>query len=330
MRYISAIVFTVALVVLNGQPAAAEQATQRPRIAVLWPSLVEQWNQAFVTGLRDNGYVPGANAVVDIRATGGAVASATTLAEELLELGPDVVFAVTGVLAKAVVDSERRLRKQVPIVVITQDPVAEGVIDSITHPNGNITGLAVVSAPGELMTKHLQLLHEMVASMKHVGLLVDDSWREFSSLTKAALEKAGPKVGVRIVTFEVRTPDDIDHALTEVAKRHVDALIVPLTPMFLATRAKIIDFTLKRRLPTAFGEEVFAYDGGLLSYGNSVTERYRHGAGVVARVLRGAKPADIPVDYNAAFRLVVNLHTAKSIGVRIPQALLLQADQVLR
>ena len=322
-----------ALLVVVGAPVvAAEQAGRPPRIAVLWPSLVEQWNKAFLAGLRDNGYVAGANAIVDIRGTGGDMTSAPRLAEELVALDPDVIFAVTGVLAKAVVNAEIKLGKQTPVVVITQDPVAEGVVDNVTHPGGNITGLAVVSAPGELMTKHLQLLHEMLPRMREAGCLIDASWPEFSELTLTALEKGGPQLGVRISSVEVRAPDDIDRALSEseLAKKHVDAVIVPLTPMFLATRSRIISFLSKHRLPAAYAEEVFAREGGLLSYGNSVGERYREGGALISKILRGAKPNNIPVDYNATFRLVVNQRTAKAMGMRIPESVLIQANEILK
>jgi putative ABC transport system substrate-binding protein len=331
MIKVIATVLLIAAGMLVGVPfAAAEQAPRHPRIGVLWPSLVDQWDKAFLAGLADNGYNAGTNAIVDIRATGGEVSSAPSLAEELIALEPDVIFAVTGVLAKAVLAGENKLRKQIPIVVITQDPVAEGVVDNVTRPGGNVTGLAVVSAPGELMTKHLQLLHEMLPGMKEVGCLIDTSWLEFSVLTKKALERAGPQIGVRIRSVDVGVPDDIDRALTEVLKRRVDAVIVPLTPMFLATRTRIINFAAKHRLPAAYGEEVFVYDGGLVSYGNSVSDRYRRTASVVAKILKGAKPTEIPVDYNATFRLVVNQRAAKAIGLRIPQSVLIQANEVLK
>ena len=309
---------------------AAEQARGLPRIAVLWPGLVDQWNKAFLESLRDSGYVPGTTAIVDIRASGGQLASGPRLAEELIALDPDVIYAVTGVLAKAVVNGEKRLAKQIPMVVVTQDPVSEGVVDSVTHPSGNITGLAVVSAPGELMTKHLQLLHELLPRMKAVAYLIDTSWLDFSMPTKTALEKAAQQMGIRINSVEVRGSDDIDRALFEMTNSRVDAVIVPLTPMFLATRSRIISYASKHRLPIAYGEEVFAYEGGLVSYGNSVSERYRRAAGVVAKILHGAKPTDIPVDYSVTFRLVVNQRSAKAIGVRIPQSVLIQADEILK
>jgi ABC-type uncharacterized transport system substrate-binding protein len=320
----------IAIAMLVGTPSAtAEQAGHLPRIGVLWPSLVERWNTAFRDGLRENGFIDGATAVIEIRATGRKLESGAVLAEELIASEPDVIYAVPGVLGK-VVNAEEKARKQIPIVVITQDPVAEGLVASVTHPGGNITGLAVVAAPGELMTKHLQLLKEMIPRLKRVGCLTDTSWKEFSVLTKAALEKAGPQLGVRVRSIDVRAPDDIEHALSEITKQRVDAMIVPLTPMFLATRDRIISFASKHRLPTAYAEEVFTYEGGLVSYGPSVSERYRRAATLVAKILHGAKPGDIPVDYNTNFRLVVNLRVAKALQLKVPESVLLQADEVIR
>jgi len=309
---------------------AAEQAARVPRIAVLWPGAVEQWVKAFQDGLRENGYVDGATAVIDVRATGGNVDSGPQMAEELVARDPDVIFAVPGVLAKDVAVAEKRAGKLIPIVVTTQDPVAEGLVGSAARPGGNITGLAGASAPGELMTKHLQLLKEMLPRLKHVACLIDTSWKDFSLQTKAALEKAGPEIGVQVSSIDVRGPNDLERALSEVVRKRADAMIVPITPMFGATRTRIISFASRHRLPTAYGDEIFAYEGGLMSYGFSIADMYRRAASVVAKILHGAKPADIPVDYSVRFRLVLNLQTAKALQLQIPQALLIQADEVIR
>ena len=233
-------------------------------------------------------------------------------------------------LAKDVVNGEKKAGKQIPIVVVTQDPLSEGLIDSVTRPGGNITGIAGAGAPGELITKHLQLLKEMLPRLRRVGYLNDASWTDFSALTKGALEKAAPQLAVRVTSIDVREADDLERAFSEITREHLDAMIVPLTPTFLAIRGRIISFASKHRLPTAYGEEVFTSEGGLMSYGFSVSDRYRGAAGVVAKILRGAKPADIPVDYNVRFRLVVNLRAAKALGIRIPQSVLIQADEVIQ
>jgi putative ABC transport system substrate-binding protein len=325
------VVLVIGIGMLFGTPLnSAEQAGRLPRIGVLWPGAVDQWVKAFHEGLRENGYVDGATAVIDIRATGGNVDSGPRMAEELIARDPDVIFAVPGVLVKDVADAEKRAGKQIPIVFITQDPVAEGLLGSAARPGGNITGLAGVSAPGDFMTKHLQLLKEMLPRLRRIACLIDTSWKDFSSQTKAALEKAGPGIGVRVSSIDVRGPDDLDRALSEVVRKRADAMIIPLTPMFLAARTRIISFASKHRLPAAYEDEVFTYQGGLMSYGFSVADRYRRAAGVVAKILHGAKPADIPVDYSVRYRFVVNLPTAKALGIRIPESVLIQADEVIR
>jgi putative ABC transport system substrate-binding protein len=144
------------------------------------------------------------------------------------------------------------------------------------------------------------------------------------------LEKSGPGIGVRVSSIEVQGPNDVEHALSEAVRKRVDAMIIPLTPTSLAARDRIISFASKHHLPTAYAEEVFTYEGGLMSYGFSVSDRYRQGAGIVAKILHGAKPGDIPVDYSMRFKLVINLKAAKALGLRIPQSVLIQADEVIQ
>jgi putative ABC transport system substrate-binding protein len=325
-------VVVVAMGMLIGTSlCAAEQAERLPRIGVLWLGLVDPWVKAFHEGLRENGYIDGATAVIDIRAAGKNPELGPQLAAELVALNPDVIYAVPATLVKDVVDAEKIAGKQIPIVLLSVDPVAEGLVASAAHPGGNITGVAVSPVPEDFMTKHLQLLKEIVPQLRRIACLIDTTWETKGSLqTKAALEKAGPKLGVRVDSIDVEGPHDLERALSEVMRRGADAMIVPPSPMSLATRSRIISFASKHRLPTAYWDEVFAYEGGLMSYGGSVAERYRLAAGVVAKILRGAKPADIPVDYSIRFRFVVNLLTAKAAGIRIPQSVLLQADEVIK
>ncbi|MGH8768911.1 MAG: ABC transporter substrate-binding protein [Burkholderiales bacterium] len=326
------VVLLVSMEMFVGTPLfAAEQAGRLPRIGVLWPALVDQWVKAFHEGLRENGYIDGATAVVDIRATGGNFESGPTLADELVALDPDVIYAVPAALAKDVVDAQTRAGKQIPMVVLSYDPVSEGLVASAARPGASITGIAGVAAPGDLVTKHLQLLRETLPRLKRVAFLIDTTWyKEVSLQTKAALERAGPKIGVRVDSIDMAGRDGLERALSEVVRRRVDAMIIPNTAISLANRNRIIDFASKNRLPTAYWEEVFAYEGGLMSYGMSIAERYRSAARVVAKILHGAKPADIPVDYSMRFRLVVNLQTAKALRLPIPQSVLIQADEVIK
>jgi putative ABC transport system substrate-binding protein len=325
-------VVIVGMGMLVGTPSfSADQTGRLPHIGVLWPALVDRWNQAFLDGLRENGFVDGVTAVIDIRVTAEAFESAPKLAEELVALNPDVIVAIPAALAKDVVEAEQKAGKVIPIVVVTQDPVSEGLVARAAHPGGNITGIALLPAPGAFMTKHLQLLKEILPRVKRVASLVDTTWyKEVSSQTKAALEKAGQRMGIRVDSIDIHGRDGLERTLSEVSRRRVDAMIIPPSAISLATRSRIIAFASKHRLPTAYWEEVFANEGGLMSYGGSIADRYHLAGGVVAKILRGAKPADIPVDYSIRFRLVVNLQTAKALRLPIPQSVLIQADEVIR
>ena len=242
---------------------AAEQAGRLPRIGVLWLGLVDPWVKAFHEGLRENGYVDGATAVIDIRTAGKNPELGPRLAGELIALDPDVIYAVPGVLAKDVVEAEKRAGKQIPIVTLTPDPVAEGLVASAAHPGGNITGVAATPNPEDLMTKHLQLLKEMVPRMRRVACLINTTGEKTASLkARAALDRAGQKMGIRVDSVDVEGTDDLERALSEVARKRVDAMIVSISPVSLATRSRIIGFASKHRLPTAYWEEVFVYDGG--------------------------------------------------------------------
>jgi putative ABC transport system substrate-binding protein len=325
------VVVVVGLGVLHDSSLfAAEPAGRLPRIGVLWAGLVDPWVKAFHEGLRENGYVDGATAVVDVRTTGENFDEGPNLAEELVARDPDVIYAVPAALVKDVAAAEKRAGKQIPIVALTWDPIAEGFVASAAHPGGNITGVAGY-APGDFMTKHLQLLKEMLTRLKRVACLIDTTWyKEVSLQTKAALERAAPRIGVRLTSIDVHGLDDLDRVLSEVVRKRADAMIIAPNAVSLAARARIIGFASKHRLPTAYWEEVFVYDGGLVSYGGSVADRYRLAAGYVAKILHGAKPADIPVDYGIRFRLVLNLKTAKALRLSIPQPVLIQADAVIK
>jgi putative ABC transport system substrate-binding protein len=280
--------------------------------------------------LAPNGYVDGATALIDIRTTGDDFELGPRFAEELIALDPDVIYAVPAALVRDVADSEKRTGKRIPIVALTWDPVAEGLVASAARPGGNITGVAGY-APGDFMTKHLQLLHEILPRLKRIACLIDTTWYKEGSLqTKAALESVGRHLGVQVNSIDVRGPDDLERALSEVARTRVDAMIIAPNAVSLAARTRIVSFASKHRLPTAYWEEVFAYDGGLISYGASVADRYRRAAGVVAKILQGAKPADIPVDYSIRFRLVLNQRTARAQGIEFPPSVLIQADEVLK
>ena len=302
-----------------------------PRVGVLWPGDVERWNKAFLDSLRDNGFSDKTTAQIIIRSTGGNFQLGPQLAQELVELNPDVIFAASEVLARDMVNATRAAAKQIPIVSSSMDPVAEGLVESAARPGGTVTGIGGIYSPGELMTKHLQLLKEMVPRAKRVAYLIDTAWNsDYGRQTKSTLKHSAPGLGLQLSLIEAQSREDLERALKEVMRARVGAMVVPIGPLFASNRTRIVSFAATHRLPTIYGDELFAYDGGLVSYGASVTYIVRRAADLVAKILKGAKPADIPVEYQSHFRLVVNERTARAQGIVIPPSVLQQADEVIK
>lgn len=310
--------------------ALAQQVTL-PRIGVLWPGDLARWTDAFVDGLRENGYVDGVTVSIGIRNTYSDFGSGPALAKELIALGPQVIFASPGALAKDVLRELDAARKDIPVVTLTWDPIEEEVVTSVARPGRNVTGIGTAPDP-EFITKHLQLIKELVPRATRVVYFVDPSWylTKFFERSKVVLEKAGHQVGITIVTIEVPTPDRLEQAFAEAARRQAQAVIVPPSPTFAGHRDRVIHLAAKNRLPAIYGDELFAYEGGLISYWTSISEMERRAGAIVARILRGAKAVDIPVEYPTRFRLVVNLRTATALGIDVPRSVLVQADEVIK
>jgi putative tryptophan/tyrosine transport system substrate-binding protein len=313
-------------------PLASVAQTTLPRIGVLWPGDIERYGNAFLEALRKEGYTAGVSARIDIRSTNGNFASGLTLAEELVALSPDVIFAVPGPLAKHVVRAVDKAGRKIPIVVYADDPVEEGLVVSAARPGGNVTGLGDVQEP-EFVTKLLQVLKEVVPGLSRVLYLEDPTWGAggFRAVqSRQAMERGGRQLGVQVSTVEIRTAGDIERAFPEAVRQRVDGIIVAASVVVITHRDRIIQLAAKHRLPAVYGDELFAYDGGLISYWTSIAEMNARAAGYVARILRGAKPGDLPVEYPTEFRLVVNLRTAKALGIAVPAAVLVQADEVIK
>src|SRR5215813_6297926 len=328
----SCLLLLVAMAMALCWPSVAAESTGRlPRIGVLAPGDVPRWNNALYQGLRENGYVDAVTANIDWRATGDNFALGPKLSAELIALEPDVIFAAPGVLARDVAEAAARAKKRIPIVLIAWDPVAEGLVASAANPGGDITGVASAYAPESGVTKQLQVLKDMVSRLRRVAYLIDANWqRTFSLRASAALREAGLKVGIKVDAIEVRGPDDLKRAFSEVVRNHAGAVIVEFGPLFAAKRTQLIEFAAKQLLPTMYWDELVPYDGGLISYGTSVVDMHLRATRLMAKILRGAKPADLPIEYSAQFRLVVNLKTAKALGLEVPQSLLIQADEVIK
>jgi putative tryptophan/tyrosine transport system substrate-binding protein len=303
--------------------------TRVPTIGLLAPlsasAAASEYPEAFRQGLRALGYVEGQNISLDWRYSEGREDLGASQAMELASLPVDLIVAFGTPAALAA----QQATATIPIVVpISVDPVGSGLVASLARPGGNVTGLAVNLA--ELSGKRLQLLQEIVPGLARVGVLwnpanTDPSiqWRE--------LQAAGPALGVQLVSLEVRSPDELDGAFDVASRQQVQALFTlgdPLTAIML--RAQIVELAAMRRLPAMYDQRLFADAGGLVAYGPKVAEQVRRAAYYVDRVLKGTKPADLPIEQPMTFDCVINLRTAQALNLTIPHHVLLQATEVIQ
>jgi putative tryptophan/tyrosine transport system substrate-binding protein len=317
----------VILIAITKSASSAEL----PRVGMLWPGDVARWNNAFIEGLRENGFTDGVNATFHIRATGQKLDSGASLAKELVALNPDVLYVSPGILAKQAIEELERSKKNIPVVVLSSDPVAEGLVPAAARHGKNITGLA--ARPGaEMSSKHLQLIRELLPRATKIAYMMDTSWYAtsyFSTAFKIA-EKTGREIGISVIPVEVPGPQQLDAKFAEAAQKQAQAIILPGGPTFAGNRDRVVALAFKHRLPTIYGDELYAYSGGLIAYGTSIAEIQRRAGSLVARILRGAKAADIPVEYPTRFRLIINMPAAISLGLEIPQSVVLLADEIVR
>ena len=302
--------------------AEAQPAGRVWRIAVLGNENNPPW-EGFRQGLRDLGYVEGRNVTMEWRWSEGKTDRFPGLAMELVALKPDVIVA-SGTQA---VRAAKQATSAIPIVMTTSSyPDKMGLVDSLSHPGGNVTGLNNVGP--ELSGKKLELLKEIAPKVSRVAVL----WNPASPvepLTVRELLTAAPAVGVEIQSVEARSPDDFPAAFAALSSSRVHALLALGNPINFRGRKLIADFALKNRLPSIYDERLFVDAGGLISYAPSFTDSFRRAATYVDKILKGARPADLPVEQPTKFELVINLKTAKALGLTIPPLLLLRADQVI-
>jgi putative ABC transport system substrate-binding protein len=283
----------------------------------------EKFYDPLFQGLRELGYVEGQNLVVERRYAEGHVERFAEFADEMVRLKVDVIIVVTTPAAFAA----RKATTTIPIVhPAAIDPVGTGLIASLAHPGGNVTGLAVLNA--ETSAKRIELLREVVPGLSR-GAVLWNAANPANGLAWNETEGAGRALGVALQSQEVRSPADFEDAFAAIAQQHPDILVVLQDALTLEYRKEIIGFALRERLPSMFVGKEWVEEGGLMSYGDRLPERYRRAADLVDRILKGAKPADLPVEQPTTFELVVNLKTAKAIGLALPPAFLARADQVI-
>ena len=305
--------------------AAGAQATARaPRIAVLGvtpsnPTLGE----AFKQGLAELGYTDGQNVAVEYRDADGMPERLPQLAVDLVRLNVDIIFARgAGALAAA-----KQATSRIPIVTVDleSDPLAMGFVRSLAQPGGNITGV-FLDLP-ELSGKQLQLLKEIIRSISRVAILGD---QVLNRPQFQATEVAARSLAMQPQLLDVRASKDIDTALEVASRGRAGAVLLLSSPLVFRHRAEIGALAVKRRLPAVSMFVEFAEAGGLMAYGPSLREAFRRAGGYAGRILQGAKPADMPVERPTKFELVINMKTAKALGLAIPQSMLTRADQVVQ
>jgi ABC-type uncharacterized transport system substrate-binding protein len=308
--------------------AKAQQAAKIARIGYLSPNLAASPHlpEAFRQGLRDLGYVEGRNVVIEYRSAEGKPERLPALAAELVALKVDVIVAPGTPQALAA----RRATRTLPIVFATAaDPVGSGLVTSLARPGGNVTGLSIL-AP-ELVGKRLELLKQAVPGVSRVAVLWQPGGhdeRTDKDILKEA-EVAARALGVRLQFVEARGPADLDRAFSDMTRARVGALTVLTGIMFLNERRRLVDLAAKNRLPEVYGGRDFVDAGGLMAYGPNLADLYRRAATYVDKILKGAKPADLPIEQPTKFELVINLKTAKALGLTIPPSVLARVDEVI-
>ena len=279
---------------------------------------------ALEQGLREHGYVPGRDVVIDYRFADGREDQLQRLAKELVERKVAVLIVAGNQAVRAARDATRTI----PIVfAVVNDPVASGFVKSLARPGGNITGTTLLSST--LSGKRLELLKVVVPHLSRVAVLINKDNPAHSIAWKETLA-AGATLQVQVQPVEVQGAASLDGAFARMVKDRAEGLVLFEDAMFATERARIAALAAQTRLPAVYGQRNSVDDGGLMSYGPSIVDTYRNAGNYVDKILKGAKPENLPVEQPTKFELVINLKTAKALGLTIPQALLLRADEVIQ
>ena len=316
----------VAFGLLAAPPPAAEaqQARGLPRIGILpggpLGPRMHQWD-AFRQTLRELGYTEGQNIILEFRPPAREGDPFENVAADLVRLKVDVIVATSDRAVRAA----SRATSTIPIVMCpSTDPVGQGFAASLARPGGNITGLSIITT--DLTAKRLEILREIVPKVSRVAVL----WTPGAEAQFREAELAARALGVKLLSLEASRDDDLEKAFEAAAKGRAGALLVLSSPAFFGLRTRITELALKRRLPAIYWLPSFAHAGGLLVYGPSDTEYYRRAAAYVDKILKGAKPSDLPVEQPMRIELIINLKTAKALGLTFPPSILIRADQMIQ
>jgi putative tryptophan/tyrosine transport system substrate-binding protein len=302
----------------------AQQPAKVPRIGYIAPTGPENTNYAaFLRGLRDLGYIEGKNILVEYRSMEGNRDRIPSLMAELVQLQVDILVSPN---APTILAAKQATRTIAIVMVVNTDPVASGLVDSLAHPGGNITGITRLTR--DLSGKRLEVLKEVFPGISRVGVLedADASVRAFKDY-----DAAGRALKIQLQSLEVRGPNpDLEGAFRAAVKGRVRALIATQTTVLVPYPEKIADLAIKHRLPLMFESSRTVEAGGLLSYSSNEPENFKRAAYYVDKILKGAKPAELPVEQPTKFEFVINLKTAKALNLTIPQSVLYRADKVIK
>jgi putative ABC transport system substrate-binding protein len=306
--------------------ADAQQPSSPRRIGVLLVSFLPESKeaQAFRQGLLDAGYAEGRDVVIEWRFANGDFAQVPELVADLVQRKVDVIVVQSTLAAEVA----KQATSTIPIVMANvADPVGSGLVPNLRHPGGNVTGLSLMSA--ELGAKRLQLLKQTIPRLTRVAVLwnPDTPWHPKAI---ADLKGAAPSLSIELSFVRARTPGELSPAFSEISRTHAQGLYLMDDSFFHAHLTTLVNLASKARLPSIYSNSQFAAEGGLMSYGHNVGDMFRLSAGYVDKILKGARPGDLPIEQPIKFELVVNLKTAKALGITIPESILLRADEVIR
>jgi putative tryptophan/tyrosine transport system substrate-binding protein len=311
---------------MTAAPAVRAQQKAMPVVGSLYNNITETAGPAVVgfrQGLSEIGYIEGQNVAIEYRWSEGRVDRLPALAADLVGRRVDLILAA----GDAAAFSAKSATAMIPIVfTFAGDPVESGLVASFARPGGNLTGVAIMFA--ELIPKRLQLLSELVPQAKIFALLVNPNWPGTEPMIRGAQEAARAK-RVQLHVLKAGTESEIDAAFATLLQPHVDALVVSNDTFFFSLRDRLVTLAGRHAVPASYFSREFAAAGGLISYGPNITAVYRLLGVYAGRILNGAKPADLPVQQPTTFELVVNLRTAKALGLTVPQSILARADEVI-
>jgi ABC-type uncharacterized transport system substrate-binding protein len=329
MKQLFSILLIVAVVVV-GAIAQAQQEKKVPRIGYLSDNTPERESarsQAVGRTLRERGYIEGQNIAFEYRYMEGKRDRAPDLLAELVRLKVDIIVVAAG---RGTIQAAKKATNTIPIVMAGEgiDPVKAGIVESLARPGGNVTGVTYLQ--GELGGKRLELLKEAVPQAARVAVLYDSASAGAALELKEILPISARGLGLTLQPWEVRSADDFDRVFAEMVKQRPDGLYALVGPLTLDNGKRIAGFALKSRLPSTYVYREDVDAGGLMYYGADLADSYRRVGYFVDKILKGAKPADLPVEQPTKFEFVINLKTAKEIGLTIPPNVLARADKVIR